>query len=165
MYAARAKRTYPSIWRVILAFVVVPGAAALLMAIVMPAYEGITDPLERIWRSAVAFAVFGAYPPAFMIGLPAFFMLRRHVDATIINCAATGAVVAALPWLVLALLSRPDNASIGGRSTVINGSLTAYGWLMNFYYVGQIALLGTIAGALFWFIAAAGSRAGKVEQI
>ncbi|ODP38407.1 hypothetical protein [Sphingomonas turrisvirgatae] len=165
MYAARAKRTYPSIWRVILAFVVVPGAAALLMAIVMPAYEGITDPLERIWRSAVAFAVFGAYPPAFIIGLPAFFMLRRHVDATIINCAATGAVVAALPWLVLALLSRPDNASIGGRSTVINGSLTAYGWLMNFYYVGQIALLGTIAGALFWFIAAAGSRAGKVEQI
>lgn len=155
MYAARAKRTYPSIWRVILAFVVVPGAAALLMAIVMPAYEGITDPLERIWRSAVAFAVFGAYPPAFIIGLPAFFMLRRHVDATIINCAATGAVVAALPWLVLALLSRPDNASIGGRSTVINGSLTAYGWLMNFYYVGQIALLGTIAGALFWFIAAA----------
>lgn len=165
MYAARAKRTYPSIWRVILAFVVVPGAAALLMAIVMPAYEGITDPLERIWRSAVAFAVFGAYPTAFIIGLPAFFMLRRHVDATIINCAATGAVVAALPWLVLALLSRPDNASIGGRSTVINGSLTAYGWLMNFYYVGQIALLGTIAGALFWFIAAAGSRAGKVEQI
>jgi len=165
MYAARAKLTYPSIWRVILAFVVVPGAAALLMAIVMPAYEGITDPLERIWRSAVAFAVFGAYPPAFIIGLPAFFMLRRHVDATIINCAATGAVVAALPWLVLALLSRPDNASIGGRSTVINGSLTAYGWLMNFYYVGQIALLGTIAGALFWFIAAAGSRAGKVEQI
>ncbi|NJR80897.1 hypothetical protein [Sphingomonas corticis] len=165
MYAARAKRTYPSIWRVILAFVVVPGAAALLMAIVMPAYEGITDPLERIWRSAVAFAVFGAYPPAFIIGLPAFFMLRRHVDATIINCAATGAVVAALPWLGLALLSRPDNASIGGRSTVINGSLTAYGWLMNFYYVGQIALLGTIAGALFWFIAAAGSRAGKVEQI
>ena len=81
----------------------VPGAAALLMAIAMPAYEGITDPLERIWRSAVAFAVFGAYPPAFIIGLPAFFMLRRHVNATIINCAATGAVVAALPWLVLAL--------------------------------------------------------------
>jgi len=106
MYAARAKRTYPSIWRVILAFVVVPGAAALLMAIAMPAYEGITDPLERIWRSAVAFAVFGAYPPAFIIGLPAFFMLRRHVNATIINCAATGAVVAALPWLVLALISR-----------------------------------------------------------
>jgi len=165
MYAARAKRTYPSIWRVILAFVVVPGAAALLMAIAMPAYEGITDPLERIWRSAVAFAVFGAYPPAFIIGLPAFFMLRRHVNATIINCAETGAVVAALPWLVLALISRPDNASIDGRSTVIDGSLTAYGWLMNFYYVGQIALLGAIAGALFWFIAAAGSRTGKVEQI
>ena len=165
MYAARAKRTYPSIWRVILAFVVVPGAAALLMAIAMPAYEGITDPLERIWRSAVAFAVFGAYPPAFIIGLPAFFMLRRHVNATIINCAATGAVVAALPWLVLALISRPDNASIDGRSTVIDGSLTAYGWLMNFYYVGQIALLGAIAGALFWFIAAAGSRTGQVEQI
>ena len=165
MYAARAKRTYPSIWRVILAFVVVPGAAALLMAIAMPAYEGITDPLERIWRSAVAFAVFGAYPPAFIIGLPAFFMLRRHVNATIINCAATGAVVAALPWLVLALISRPDNASIDGRSTVIDGSLTAYGWLMNFYYVGQIALLGAIAGALFWLIAAAGSRTGKVEQI
>jgi hypothetical protein len=162
MYIARPKRTYPPTWRIIAAFVIAPGAAALLMAIVMPAYDGISDPLERLWRSTLAFAVFGAYPPTVIVGLPAFFMLRRHFDPKLINCSLTGAVVAAIPWFLLSTLTLPDSASINGRATVTAGSLTAFGWLTNLTTVGQIALLGAAGGALFWLIAAAGSRDGKV---
>ena len=124
MYASRPQRTYPPTWRIVAAFLIVPGAAALLMATVMPAYEGISNPLERIWLSAYAFAVFGAYPTTVILGIPTFFILRRHFDPRLINCSLAGALIAALPWFLLSTFSLPDSASIGGRATVINGSLT-----------------------------------------
>ena len=163
MYTAYPERTYPPTWRVVIAFLIVPGAMALLMAILTPAYDGISEPLERIWRSALAFAVFGSYPATVTVGLPAFFMLRRHFDAKLVNCSLTGAVVAALPWLVLSTFSLPDSASINGRATVVNGSLTAYGWLTNLTFVGLIALFGAAGGVLFWLIAAASRRTKKVS--
>ena len=162
MNTADSERTYPPAWRIIAAFLIVPGATALLMALLMPAYDGIADPLERFWRSALVFGVVGAYPPTIVLGVPAFFMLRRHFYPKLLNCSITGAAVAATPWLILSTLSQPDSASIGGRATVTDGSLTAYGWLTNLTAVGQIAAIGAVGGALFWVIAAAGSRVGKV---
>ncbi len=156
------ERAYPPTWRIVAAFAIVPGVAALLLAVLSPAYDGLSDQFERIWRSALAFAVFGAYPATVVLGLPAFFMLRRHFDPKIVNCSLTGAVVASLPWFVLSTFSLPDSASIDGQATVIDGSLTAYGWLTNLTFVGQIALLGAAGGLLFWLIAAAGSRTTKV---
>ena len=153
------KRADPPIWRVVAAFLIAPGAAAFLM----PAFDGINAPIERIWRSAVVFGLFGAYPTTLIIGLPAFFLLRQHFAPKLINCSLTGAVVAALPWFILSVLSQPDSASIDGRATVTNGSLTAYGWLTNLTFIGQIALLGAVGGLLFWLIAAAGSRASNVH--
>jgi hypothetical protein len=163
MCIVKPERTYPPTWRVVAAFAIVPGVLSLLLAVLSPAYDGLSDQLERIWRSALAFAVFGAYPATVVLGLPAFFTLRRHFDATIVNCSLTGAVVASLPWFVLSTLSLPDSASIDGQATVIDGSLTAYGWLTNLTFVGQIALLGVAGGVLFWLIAAAGSRTREVR--
>jgi hypothetical protein len=162
MYTARPERTYPPTWRIIAAFLIVPSVAALLMAILMPAFDGISDPLDRVWRTAVLFAFFGAYPTTAILGVPAFFMLRRHFYPKLINCSLTGAGVAALPWFILSVLSHPGSASIGGRATVIDGSLTAYGWLTNLIFVGQIAIFGAVGGLLFWLIAVAGrSNNGK----
>ncbi len=162
MFIDEPERIYPPTWRIVAAFAIVPGIASLLLAVVNPAYDGISDQLERIWRSALAFAVFGAYPATVVLGLPAFFMLRRHFDAKIVNCSLTGALVASLPWFVLPMFSLPDSASVDGQATVIDGSFTAYGWLTNLTFVGQIALLGAASGVLFWLIAAAGSRTRKV---
>jgi hypothetical protein len=163
MYIADPERVYPTTWRIVAAFMIVPSAASLLLAILNPAYEGLSNQLERIWRSALVFAVFGAYPATVILGLPAFFMLRRHFDANLVNCSLTGAGVASLPRFILSTLSLPDNASIDGRATVIDGSLTPYGWLTNLTSVGEIALLGASSGVLFWLIAAAGSRTRKVH--
>ena len=163
MSAATLQRHYPPAWRIMLAFLIVPGAAALLMASLMPAYDGIRAPLERFWRSALAFAIFGAYPTTVVLGVPAYFLLRRHFNPKVINCSLTGALVAALPWLILSSLSNPDSASIDGRATVINGSKTAYGWLTELAFVGQIAAFGAIGGALFWLIAGSGGRSTTVR--
>lgn len=163
MDIAKRKRSYPPTWRIVAAFLIVPGVSALAMAIIMPAYDGISDQVERIWRSALVFAVVGAYPATLILGLPAFFMLRRRFEATLLNCSLTGAIVAALPWFLLSLLSTPDNASIGGRATVLHGSLTPYGWFTNVTSISQIALFGAAGGLLFWFVAVAGWRTGRVH--
>jgi hypothetical protein len=118
---------------------------------------------ERIWRSALLYGLIGAYPPAVLFGIPAYLALRRHFEARLLNCALVGAVAAMLPWAFLMLVSTPDQASIDNRATVIDGSYTAFGWLINAQFLGEIALFGAFGGALFWAIAAAGSGAGNVR--
>jgi hypothetical protein len=163
MYRSLPERTYPPHWRVAAAFLVVPAFAALSFAIAMPLYAGLPTMAERIWRSALIYGLVGAYPQTVVFGVPAYFVFRRHFGPHLINCAGVGAVVATLPWLLLTLVSSPDQASIGNRATIINGSYTAFGWLMNAQFLSWVALAGAIGGALFWAIAAAGSGAGKVR--
>ena len=137
---------------------VAPGLAATLMAILMPAYDGLSDPLERVWRTAIFFAAFGAYPSAVVVGIPSYFLLRRRFDAKLISCGLAGAFVAVLPWLVISLLGPGGGQeSLGGRPTVVDGVRTAYGWLLELQSLGQLAAFGMFAGGIFWIIAAAGS--------
>jgi hypothetical protein len=159
MYEPWPDREYPPTWRVALAFLVAPGAAALLIAIAMPAYDGLPDWFERVWRTAETFSIFGAYPTAVVFGLPAYFMLRRHFSATPLACAVVGSAVAALPWALLVMAgSGASEASVNGRATVLNGHTTAYGWLQNAEFLLTIGLFGAIGGFVFWVVAAAGFR-------
>ena len=150
-------RTHPPSWRVALAFLLAPGAAALLMALAMPAYDGLPSWSERVWRTAEIFSVVGAYPTAVVFGIPAYFMLRRHLSARLIGCVIVGFAVAALPWALLVMAgSGASEASVNGRATVVNGHTTAYGWLQNAEFVFTIGLFGALGGFVFWAIAAAG---------
>ena len=164
VYSNLSERTYPPLWRVAAAFVLVPGLAALSIALAAPLYAGLPSITERIWRSAVAYGLFGAYPPAIVFGVPAYFALRRRFEPRFTNCAIVGATVAALPWTFLTFVSTPNQASIDNRATVINGSKTVFGWLMEAKFLSGIALCGALGGVLFWVIAAAGSGAGKVRR-
>ncbi|MET0588740.1 MAG: hypothetical protein ABWZ75_09475 [Novosphingobium sp.] len=150
---------FPPRWRVILAFAIVPGVAALLMAGVNPGYDGLQDSFERVWRPAILFALFGAYPIALIVGIPAYLFLRERFKGTWLNCAIAGAAIAGLPWLFLTMiLPSPDQASIGGKATVVDGSMTAYGWQLQLQFTGTIAIYGIAAGILFWAIATVGTK-------
>jgi hypothetical protein len=153
-------------WRVALAFIAAPGVAALFMAMAFPAYEGLPTFLERVWRTAQVYGVMGAYPAAIVLGLPAYFIVRRHVSAKPIGCMAVGFVVAALPWALLVVIGAGGSASIDGQRTVIDGHTTAYGWLKNAEFILTIGLFGAVGGLVFWAVAAAGykSRPSSVEQ-
>ncbi len=127
------------------------------MAALEPGYEGLQSYWERIWRTAVLFGIFGAYPTTLVFAGPAFLLLQGRLAANWINCVVAGAVIAAGPWFLLSLLGpAADEASIGERATVINGTRTAYGWLVEFQYIGEIAVFGAIGGLLFWLIATGG---------
>lgn len=154
MTAADSANT-PPVWRIALAFAVVPGFAALALASAIPLYVGLDSYLEQVGRTAILFAIV-AYPIGIIIGFPTFLVLQRRVAATPLNCALAGAFVAALPWLVFVLLGpSADQASVGGRPTVSDGRYTLYGLLSGFQFVGLMALTGAIAGLTFWAVAAA----------
>ncbi|MDZ4308827.1 hypothetical protein [Allopontixanthobacter sp.] len=145
----------PPRWRVQLAFATVPGIAAIALAAAQPLYSGLDDYFERVWRTALVLAIF-AYPLGLIFGLPTYLVLRDKVKPTSLNCTLAGALVAAAPWMIFAFLPpSADQASIGGRATVVNGTTTAYGHLVALQFVGIIALCGAVAGFLFWLIAAA----------
>jgi hypothetical protein len=162
MYEPWPQRIYPPTWRIVLAFLVAPTVGAALLALIAPAYGGL-PPVEQFLSSAKVYALVGAYPTTLLFGVPAYFMARRHFEPRPLSCAIVGGVVAAFPWLILMLVPIATSAGIGGRATVIDGSYTAYGWLMNGLFVGQIAAVGFVAGLAFWITAAAGLKPPNVR--
>jgi len=138
----------PPIWSVALGFSLGPGVAAALFAVASPLYAGLPDLADRIVRTAVAVA-WVVYPVAVTIGLPLYFVLRKRARPTALNCAVAGGFVAALPWLLLSIIT-PDEASTGDVVTVHNHLRTTAGWLELLQFVGGISILGAVAGLVFW---------------
>jgi len=157
----RLSKSSPPWWRVVAAFALTPLIAAFAFACFQPLYAGLPSLPDRILRTTLAYVVFGDYPAALVFGVPAFLVLRNKLRLSAINCAVTGAVVASFPWLLLGLFANPDYAYSNGHVTHENGAKTWWGWIDLFYFVGEIAALGALAGLVFCAIAAAGiSRRG-----
>jgi hypothetical protein len=150
-------------WRVAAAFVITPLMAALALACFQPAYDGLASLADRILRTTILYAVFGVYPTTAVLGVPAFLFLKDRVRASPLNCAATGAVIASLPWLTLGLISNTEFAFSNGHVTHQNGSMTWWGWLDLLISVGEIAAVGALAGIFFWCIAAAGAKPSRMS--
>src|SRR5580658_5529325 len=120
----------PPLWRVLAAFAGAPLAAALILACIQPAYDGLPSPADRIFRTFLLYLIIGAIPPTVLVGIPVYLVLRKRLRPTPLNCALAGAVVASLPWLILAVvLPGADYASIGRHVTVEHGQRTVWWWL------------------------------------
>lgn len=147
-------RAQPATWRIALAFLLAPAAAALVYACLTPLYGGLPDLADRVWRTFLLYLLLGAYPAAVVLGLPLFFALKGFLNPTPLNCALVGAIIAAVPWLLLGLLSSPNYAYSNGHVTHENGAITFAGLLDLGVFVAQLAALGFFAGLVFWFVAA-----------
>jgi hypothetical protein len=147
----------PPLWRLVLGFLAGPATACLLFASLSPLYEGL--PLgERIARTALT-AAFVVYPITLLIGVPTYLALKARVRPSAMNCVLAGAGVAALPWLAFSFLATPDEASTDGVVTAHHHLLTVAGWLELLPFVGGIALLGAVAGVVFWCAVSLGRKA------
>ena len=149
----------PPIWRVVLAFLLAPAAGALVYACLMTLYAGLPDLAGRVWRTFLLYLLFGGYPTAIVLGLPAFLVLKSRLGPTPLNCAVVGAAIASVPWLLLGLLSSPNHAYSNGHVTHNNGSITLWGLFDLGVFVAQVAALGFFAGLVFWAVAAFRVRA------
>jgi hypothetical protein len=151
----------PIRWRIVAAFLLAPLIAAFALACFQPLYAGLPSLSDRILRTTLLYVLFGGYPAALVLGVPAFLILRKKLRPSALNCAVTGAVVASFPWLLLGLISNPDYAYSNGHITHQNGAKTWWGWVDLFTSVSDIAALGGLAGVVFWAIAAAGISRGE----
>jgi hypothetical protein len=89
-----------------------------------------------------------------LLGLPAYFMLRRRLSPRLITVALAGGLIAAAPWSVLMpLLPNPSDAWIGSCHTVIDGHTTWCGYLEGMKFVALVFGLGIIGGLAFWICA------------
>lgn len=156
-------RRRPPAWRIVLAFAVAPSVAALSYACLIPLYAGLPDLADRVWRTFLLYLLFGAYPSALLLGIPAFFILKNYLDPKPLNCALVGAGIASIPWLLIGLRSSPHYAYSNGHVTHDNGMITIWGLLDLATFVALIAALGFLAGLVFWAVAAAGTRTTRSE--
>jgi hypothetical protein len=123
----------------------------------MPAYGGLPNIADRVYRTFLIYLFIGAWPPTILVGAPTYLVLRNRLRPTTLNCVLAGAVVASLPWLLLAVvLPGADYSYDGGHVTVEHGQKTLWGWLDLATATGSLALVGAFAGFVFWVIAAAG---------
>jgi hypothetical protein len=165
MYEPWPTQEYPPAWRVVLGFIIAPASAALLMAAWMPGYDGL-PPLQAFWNSAWLYAVIGAYPPTILLGVPAYFALRRHVRATLRNCMLVGAALPFFTWGLFSVL--PPSAeweSVGGKAIVIDGHRTLYGWELVGRDLIVLAAFGAAAGLVFGFIVVGWRRRSASPEI
>ncbi|WP_324749352.1 hypothetical protein SH591_12280 [Sphingomonas sp. LY54] len=129
--------------------------------------RAVTIAAGLIVASGAAAAVFalmlggiGVFTPTFVIvaivavslGLPVYLAARAARNDTPMVAAAMGFVVGAVIPTLLVLASAPDQASVGGTATVIDGRYTLAGWMQSLALIGFFGLLGVFAALVFWFI-------------
>lgn len=113
-----------------LGLIVASGAAAAILAL-----------LASDWK---------LFPPAFAIvlivavgaGLPIYLTARAARKDTPRIAAALGFAVGAVIPAILVFWSIPDQASVGGTVTVLDGRYTLAGWLQNLALLGGFGMLG-----------------------
>jgi hypothetical protein len=121
---------------VVAAWIVASGVAAVALALLASSIRFFTPIF------VVVAAVSG------LLGLPVYLAARAKRNDTHIVAAVTGFIVgSAIPAILIFSGPAADEASSGGRATVINGSYTAAGWLQNFALIGFFGLVG-VGGAL-----------------
>ena len=122
----------PPAWRLATAFLIAPGIGALAATAVRYRQLGANDAGDLGLLFGI-FVVFG-YCISTVIGVPAYFWLRRQLTLSLISCGIVGGIVAVLPFL-----AEQDN---------------------EYKIVAGVA--GVVGGSAFWAIAISGKPGGAV---
>jgi hypothetical protein len=138
----------PKPWRVALGFLVAPLVPAALWLLPGLLYGATAASYGSF---VILIAVYAAYPPTLLLGLPTYFVLRRWIRPRFMTILLVAGLIAAVPWSALLLmLPNPQDAWTGACHTVVDGRTTWCGYLEGMKFIGLVFGLGAIAGAVFW---------------
>jgi len=145
--------------RVLLGFLLAPlvpaGAALLVSALPAPA-------LLEVFKSGLIFLPYVGYPIALLLGVPLYWLFRKHAwlrawQVTIAG-AALGVVIPVLvPILVLAA------GLLEGRSLTLSILAEAASAWAGYILLG--AVVGLVCAFVFWLIAIYGSQPTRLNQL
>jgi hypothetical protein len=90
-----------------------------------------------------------------LIGVPAWLVLhglglRRRIHAASLGVVLTFGVTL---FLLTMLSTSVYSASSGGETTIVNGAITAHGWIEFIQMAALISMIGGIVGLTIWSIA------------
>ena len=136
----------PSLWRIMLGFILAPLVPSLLFSLIG----------SGTLRDVSLVLIYGGYPPALVLGIPAYFLLRNHLTPRFWLAMLAGGIIAALPWIVLALLPAPaaSHAEVGQCVSVIDGRHTWCGLWESAKFAGIVFAFGALGGFVFWLCVA-----------
>jgi hypothetical protein len=129
-------------------------AAAILFAALAPALV-----MAALWHATkIASVVFAftfaiAFYHAVFFGLPLFLVFRLKGWINVMSCVVAGFAVGAVPAGVLTWpMQHRDHmsASVDGVPTIINGVITAAGWVNYVKPVIYFGSFGALGGFAFW---------------
>jgi hypothetical protein len=124
--------------------------AGLAPALVMAAFWH----TAKIAPTAFAFTFAIALSHAIVLGLPLFLVFRSMGWVNVMSCVVFGFVVGAVPAGVLTWpMQHPElhmSASVDSVPTIINGVITATGWVSYVKPLIYFGLFGALGGFTFW---------------
>jgi hypothetical protein len=113
-------------------------------------------PLRDAFSLMTVAVLYGGYPPALVLGLPAYLALRRRVRPRPATLALVGGAIAILPWLWIMYwpgLRAGVSSQAGNCVSEIDGVTTWCGHLENVKYLALIFAAGAVGGLAFWLCA------------
>jgi hypothetical protein len=145
-------------------------AAAFLFAGLAPALVA-----AALWHAAkIASAVFAftfaiALGHAVLFGLPLFLVFRSKGRINVISCVIFGFAIGAVPIGVLSwptLHPEPHTlASVDDVPTIINGVITAAGWVNYVKPLIYFGSFGALGGFAFWVALISAGTVGKAAAV
>jgi hypothetical protein len=134
--------------RLVLGFILAPVAPAVLVGLWMGHASAGEDHTGLALPFTLAALVLGGYLPMMTVGLPLFYAMRGLKSArNPLGLAAAGALVAMLPTLLMAAWGAAAGEEDG--SMLLTASIPA--------------LLGALAGVMFWAISFWSPKGAKVS--
>ena len=130
-------------------------ATALLFAGLTPALV-----MAALWytakiaRTAFAFTFAIALSHAVLLGLPLFLVFRSKGWINVMTCVVLGFAVGAVPAAILSWpMQHPElhtSVSVDGVPAIINGVITAAGWVSYVQPLIYFGSFGALGGFAFW---------------
>ncbi len=135
-------------------------AAGFLLAPIIPCVlfsallSSVSSQWSGFWLGAVAMIVVSEALSVF-VAFPIYLVLRRFRNIGARECALVGiAVTIILNAVSLIFSTNPGySAGDGGGSTILNGHITAHGYVSAIISTAVQSILGVAIALTFWFIA------------
>src|SRR5215470_15786251 len=89
-----------------------------------------------------------------VLALPAYLVLRRYRTIGLWSCFGTGFLICVGTSCVSQLftLNPGYSAGDGGGATIVNGHLTAHGFVMSIVGATVFGVMGALTGLVFWLV-------------
>ena len=107
---------------------------------------------SEIFGGIAAWAVIVSWVISVVAGLPIYLLLKAKGCINIRSLTLGGALISAVPWLLLSFPGSTTRSVLGQTIIIENGSYTAAGLLYQAKFILGFGFCGAVSGLVFWLL-------------